>query len=90
MKLPFLPSHNPLSGYSTAEMIGANLSRTGLIGVVYEHFVENGVANCSVVFATANASEIVAAGASPPPAALPPMRRSVVPGDVQVQLGPPR
>jgi len=87
---PFSLLIDPLSGYSTAEMLGANLSRSELIGVVYEHFVESGVANCSVVFATANASEIIAAGASPPPPPLPPVRPTVLPGDVQVQLGFPR
>ena len=91
---PYSARIDALSGYSTAAMVGANLSGTDTIGVLYEHFVEQGKTNCSVVFAAANASAILAAGASPPPPPLPPLgrRAAVMPGQppVHVRLGLPK
>lgn len=92
VSFPFSLPLDPVSGYSTAEMVGANLSTSEQIGLVYEHFVEDGVTNCSIVFATIRAPEIMAAGAAPPPPPLPPFgNRPVVTGSsVRLQLGSPR
>ena len=91
---PFSELLDPVSGYSTAAMVGADLSKTDLIGVLYEQFASAGKTNCSILFATANASQILASGGSPPPPPVPPLgrRQVVVPGiqPLHLKLGPPR
>jgi hypothetical protein len=91
---PFAKLLDSASGYSTPMMIGKDLAETDLIGVIYERFAVNGQTNCSILFATANASEMLAAGGYPPPPPVPPLGRRpvVLPGrpPLHVQLGPPR
>eukprot|EP01044_Picomonas_judraskeda_P013251 COSAG03_NODE_1981_length_3263_cov_4.269595_2_plen_611_part_00 len=91
---PFAQLLDPMSGYSTPVMIGSDLNTTNSIGVLYERFVVNGQTNCSIVFATVNATKILNAGGAPPPPPAVPIgtRVAVLPGfpPLHVTLGVPK